>query len=222
MEYITAEVLGDIPTDRWDLSLICFNFAHTVQTIRATSFHNFHTESFRSPWVEGSQPAQLLASTLHDLNFCAVTTCVSCQSPSVYLTQTLWLSDSPKSPVRGFATELCRAAVARRVADPGPLQRGDNEGNRNNGSTSSHLHIFPRWPPIHFHVSRWWNWIRTSTNTASYHRLPFPVSGAGDARLMLRLLRSWQLAFSMEPSQMASCAKSVLPAGHPAKSSHIF
>ena len=98
----------------------------------------------------------------------------------MYLTQTLRLSDSLtlQSHLSGASQ---RSSAVPRWLDASQIQDlydgGDNEGNRNHGSTSSHLHIFPRWPPIHFHVSRWWNWIRTSTNTASYHRLAFLVSG---------------------------------------------
>lgn len=83
-------------------------------------------------------------------------------------------------PVRGFATELCRAAVARRVADPGPPQ-GDNEGN---GSTSSHLpevatHPLSRIPVVELDQD-------LNQHGEIAHRLLFLVSGGG-AQLMLRL-----------------------------------
>ena len=114
-----------------------------VQTIRAhkvekkhfaPSFHNFHTESFRSPWVEGSQPARLLASTCTILTFVPESVGVSDTD-----SQTLWLS---KVTCQGLCNGAlpCRGGSTRRRSRTSTTGRERRESERwIDIFTSSHL-----------------------------------------------------------------------------------
>ena len=93
-------------------------------------------------------------------------------SSHVYCDQTHPDSSPMKSPtcqvLRNEAL-LCRGgSTRRRPRTSDRAGNGDPTGRspEGNGDGIRHRHRrlrHPRWSPIHFHVSRWWNWIRTST-----------------------------------------------------------